>query len=231
MTHLLEDQALTPEILKTYPGFEPASDDVLADVLQAGIRLSIPAARVMCSQGEKCQGFPLVLRGRARVHTVGENGRDITLYRLLPGDTCMLAISCVLSGRLSPAYTVAETDGEVMLVPGEIFSHWFVQKAFWREFVFARLADCLVDVIQVTNDAIFRRLDTRIASYLLNAPGKFGTTLKTTHQDIASEVGSSREVVSRMLKVFEKDGLLTLGRGSIHLQDREGLVSRAQSID
>ena len=123
MPTLIEPYELTTKTLRTFPGFATASEEILGNVLAAGKRMLVPARRVMCAQGEECRGFPLVLRGRARVHTVGENGRDITLYRLLPGDTCMLAISCVLSGRLSPAYTVSETSGEVMIIPGPMFAN------------------------------------------------------------------------------------------------------------
>ncbi len=225
----IEPYVLTSEVLQTFPGFAAASEEILENILAAGKRMMVPARRVMCAQGEQCRGFPLVLRGRARVHTVGENGRDITLYRLLPGETCMLAISCVLSGRLSPAYTVSETAGEVMIIPGPIFCEWFTQDPFWREFVFTQMADCLVDVITVTNNAVFRPLDARISRYLLVAPNRTHAELRVTHQDIAAEIGSSREVVSRTLKALEKEGLLSLGRGLIRLEDRDGLAMRAQT--
>lgn len=229
MAFLVGKKKLSTDTLRTYPGFEMATDEVLADMIRVGRHKKLLAHQIMCSQGEKCQGFPLVLSGRVRVHAVGQNGREITLYRLRPGDSCILAISLILSHRLSPAYVEAETDAEVMQIPVEIFRTWFDKVPFWRMFVFGQLSDRLVDVIDMTNDTVFRRLDARIASYLLDAPSRVGATLRTTHQDIASEVGSSREVVSRMLKVFENDGLLRLGRGLIHLLDQEAVAARARA--
>ncbi len=185
----------------------------------------------MCSQGEQCQALPLVLSGNARVFTEGENGREITLYRVFPGETCVLAISCILSGRPSPAFTMAETDGEVLALPGEVFRGWFERSQFWRTYVFAQLAERLVDVIAITNEAVFRRLDCRIASYLLEAPADPRSGIRVTHQDLAAELGSSREVVSRILKSFEHAGLVRLGRGRIRLADRQGLSAKARPFE
>ncbi|MEM7351961.1 MAG: Crp/Fnr family transcriptional regulator, partial [Acidobacteriota bacterium] len=158
MTHRVPQAELSPEVLRTFPLLATASDEVLENLHQAGMQVEVPAQRLMYVPGEPCMGFPLVLSGRARVYTVGENGREITLYRLCAGETCVLAVACILSRRMLPAYIVAETSGAVLLVPPETFRGWFEQVPFWRTFVFSLLAERLANVIAITNDALFGRL-------------------------------------------------------------------------
>ena len=213
------------ETLKTFPAFATASDGILSDLANQGIHKKLPSGLMTSLQGTQSHHFPIVLRGSARVFTMGENGREITLYRLKPGEGCVLAAASILSELPLPAFAIIEDAGDFLMVPAEIFQKWFDDVGFWRKFVFSLIAHNLANVIAVTNATTFRRLDARVASHLLEAPNG---EARTTHQAIALELGSSREVISRVLKSFEIEGLVGLGRGSVRLLDRDGLVDKSE---
>lgn len=164
--------------------------------------------------------FGFVVSGSARVFKLGETGREITLYRVDPGEACVLSASCIMNRGAYPAYAVAERDMEVLLIPADVFSGWVAQHAFWRDYVFALVARHITAVMSVVEEVAFRRVDHRIADYLAKAPG---TVVNATHQEIAAELGTSREVVSRILKDLERRGLIALARGQVSILDRDRL--------
>ncbi len=219
---------LHPETLRQFPAFAAASDEILSQLIREGVRRKLPADLLICSPGAICDTVTFVLEGRARIFSMGENGREITLYRLEAGNTCVLAASSILSGLPLPAFSVTETAGEVLQVTASVFRTWFEREEFWRGFVFSLLASRLAGVIAITNAKAFRRLDARIADYLLDEAKKSRQEVKTTHHNIAADLGSSREVVSRVLKSFEVEGLVGLRRGAIRLVDNAGLSAKAQ---
>jgi CRP/FNR family transcriptional regulator len=164
--------------------------------------------------------FGFVVTGSARVFKLSETGREITLYRVEPGEACVLSASCIMNRGAYPAYAVAETPMEVLLIPADVFSGWVAQHAFWRDYVFALVARHITSVMSVVEEVAFRRVDHRIAEYLMKAPGD---EVNATHQEIAAELGTSREVVSRILKDLERRGLIGLSRGRVSLLDRARL--------
>jgi len=213
------------ETLQSFPAFAAASDSVLAELMEKGVHRKLPEGLMTSLQGTQCHYFPIVLRGSARVFTMGENGREITLYRLKAGEGCVLAAASILSDLPLPAFAITENEGEFLMVPAQTFHGWFDELDFWRKFVFSLIAHNLAHVIAVTNATAFRRLDARVASHLLETQD---VEARTTHQAIALELGSSREVISRVLKSFEVEGLVELHRGSVRLLDRGGLVDKAE---
>lgn len=213
------------ELLNGFQAFADAGSDFIREVVANSTHHNVPRGMMTSLQGAQCTHFPIVLEGTARVFTVGENGSEITLYRLEPGDGCVLAAASILSALPLPAFAIAETDGEVLMIPAANFIAWFDGRDFWRRFVFSLIAHNLANVIAVTNATAFQRLDARVANLLLTSDGD---PVRTTHQAIALELGSSREVVSRVLKSFEIEELVDLGRGAIRIVDREGLVAKAK---
>ncbi len=220
-------EAPTVDTLRSFPTFAEASEGTLENLLRSAIHRSLPAGIIMCRPGETCPVLPVVLHGGARVFAIGENGREITLYRLLQGNACVLAAASILSRQPAAAFSQTEAAGDVLLVPADLLRTWVDEDPFWRAFVFRLISDRLASILEVTNQAAFGRLDHRIASHLLDQINGSDAPIRTTHQAIAAEIGSSREVVSRLLKSFEAEGLLQLGRGSIRLMDRSGLVAKA----
>lgn len=213
--------------LRSFRDFAEMPDEAGTELARRARVLPVNAQEMLATQGSPCTVFPLVLAGRARIFVMDDEGREITLYRLSPGDGCVLAAACSVSDMPLPGFSICEVTGEGLFIPSATLRSWIDRHSFWREYVFSLVAKQLGQVVAVTNDLAFRRLDTRIASFLLQGAERSGGVVRATHQEVALEVGSRREVVSRILKGFEQDGLLTLERGAIRVEDRRGLAARA----
>lgn len=185
----------------------------------ASQEVSLEAGQHLAWEGQECTGLGLVLAGQARVYKLGESGREITLYRVEPGESCILTASCLLSGQPFPAFAQVEQPLRGRWLPAEPFRQRMHQSQDWRSFVFQLLSRRLASVISVVEEVAFRRVDHRLAEFLLQHPQ--GCPL--THQQIAQELGSSREVISRLLKDFERHGWVSLGRGHLSLLDAAAL--------
>ncbi len=181
----------------------------------------------VCLEGHECTHLALVVEGSARVYKLGENGREITLYRVGAGESCILTASCILSSRPFPAFAVAETPVSAFVIPAAKVREWLAEWSSWREYLFGLVAQRLSDVISVIEEVVFRRMDQRIADHLLKRLSTDGETVAATHQEIASDLGTSREVVSRILKDFESDRLIHITRGSLQINDLAGIRRRA----
>ena len=186
----------------------------------------IPAGAPIAWQGDACDQLAIVLAGTVRVYKVGESGREITLYRIEETESCVLTASCILSRTQFPALAVAETDVEAVLIPAYVLRDWVARYEPWRDYVFDMMSQRLADVIATVEEVAFRRMDARIAEFLAGL-GENGATIPITHQEIASELGTAREVVSRILKDLERGGLIALSRGAVTLLDVDGLDARA----
>lgn len=179
-------------------------------------------------EGQTCEVLGFVLLGQARVYKLGECGREITLFRVTDGGSCVLAASCILNGVPYPAYAVAETDLEAFVIPGQVFTCWVETYPFWRDFVFKMMFERMGSVISLVEDVAFRRMDTRVAEYLVRASND-SKCVQTTHQKIATDLGTSREVVSRVLKHFEHRGWIGLARNMIEVKSLDDLSMPYQS--
>jgi CRP/FNR family transcriptional regulator len=188
--------------------------------------LRIPAHATIFSAGDACGAFAVLASGTVRVFTIGETGREITLYRFMRGESCILTASCILSTQEFPAIAIAEEPAEAFSVGSAIFQHWIDTYAPWRTYVFQLLAQRLSSVMAVIDEVAFRRMDVRIAEFLLRQSSATNRVLLLTHQQIAAELGTSREVVSRILADFAAAELVQLGRGSITVHNRDGLAQR-----
>ncbi len=190
-------------------------------------RAAAPPKTFICMEGDRCRQLPLVLSGSARVYKSGEQGREITLYRLETGESCILTASCLLTEHPFPAFAVTESDVTAAFIPATAFRRWLDEHEVWRQYVFDLLWQRLADVITLVESVAFRRMDVRIAAHLLESAGG-ETEIRTTHEAIADELGTAREVVSRNLKEFEREGLLKLSRGTIHLTNLKKLRKKAR---
>lgn len=161
-----------------------------------------------------------------RVYKVGENGRELTLYRLEASESCVLTASCILSNSHFPALAVTETAVRAALIPAPILRRWTEQYGIWREYVFGLMAQRLATVITTVEEIAFRRVDVRIANFLVQHSSN---TLAITHQEIAAELGTAREVVSRILKDYEREQLVALSRGTITILNRPALHAKTIS--
>ena len=190
----------------------------LAQRLAACPPVTVAAGTVLFDVHSPCQGFPLITAGSIRVVKPAANGRELPLYRVGPGESCIISTSCLLGHADYNARGIAETESTLVLLPRDLFDQVLGQPAF-RAFVFALFAERVADLMQLVEEVAFRKLDQRLAGLLL---GK-GKTLHATHQQLADELGSVREMVSRLLKNFAEQGLVRLSREHVEILDPAGL--------
>jgi len=184
--------------------------------------VSVPQGQFICLEGDQCQALPFVIEGSARIYKSSDSGREITLYRLGSGSSCILTASCILSTQPFPAFAVTETPVTAFMIPAAVFREWLARYAVWRDFTFTLLADRLAHVMTLVEEVAFERMDVRLGTYVLEATHS-DSVWATTHEAIAVELGSSREVISRLLKGWEHRGFVLLGRGIIRVQDADAL--------
>ena len=209
-----DNRELRERVFGLFPFLEQAGQEVQAELFIHGNLAKLPADQLICLEADKCSCIPLVLKGNARVYKLSETGREITLYRVEPGESCIMTASCILSDVPFPAFAATESEVEAVIIPPDILHRWVNQYEAWRRFLCSMLASRLGEVIAVVEEVAFKRVDVRAAEYLLQAADKNGAILKT-HQAIATDIGTSREVLSRILKDFEHKGLVGLSRGKI----------------
>jgi CRP/FNR family transcriptional regulator len=180
--------------------------------------LTVAAGTVLFDEYQSCQGFPFVIDGAIRVTKPAANGRELPLYRVLPGESCIISSSCLLGHVDYNARGIATSDTTLALLPRQLFDELLTQPVF-RDFVFHLFSERLADLMQLVEEVAFRKLDQRLASLLLGR----GRIVRATHQQLADELGSVREMVSRLLKGFAEQGLVQLSREQIEILDASGL--------
>ena len=207
--------------LQTYLDHPPA--DLQEEFHGKSTVRSVGAGEIFASEGDVLEHFPLVLDGLVRVFKVGETGREITLYRILPGEGCILSASCLLANTPFPALAETEENTRIILVPKWTFQDWIERYPAWRKYIFGLFSRRLSAILATVEEVAFRRMDSRIGAFFLMQMETSGPELHLTHADIAHELGTAREVVSRILKDFERMELVSLSRATIRLKDPERL--------
>ncbi len=205
-----------------FPFLDRASDDFRREFLDSLFLTHLDNGAEVCVEGRICTHLPLVVDGVARIYKSGDSGKEITLYRIRPGESCVLTASCILSNAPFPATAEVERPLTAALVPARFVRNWIGRDEAWREYIFGLVAERLAAIIQVVEEVVFQRLDQRVACHLLRGADADGL-IHATHQEIADELGTSREVVSRLLKSFEQRGCIELSRGRVELLERQAL--------
>lgn len=218
------DRTQVQRISLALPLLQQANDQMIREFQQAAFLTRIPKGRDVFIEGSQVDAIALLISGVVRVYKIGETGREITLYRFGNGQSCILTANAILSQQTFPAIATVEKDAEAVMIPAGTFRDWVVRYDPWREFVFDLLSQRLSSVMAIVEEIAFRRMDARVAALLL-ARAQLQNPLRITHQEIASELGSSREVISRLLEDFSERGLIHSRRGEIEILDQEGLVS------
>lgn len=179
--------------------------------------------------GDACLGMLYVIRGSIRVYLLSEEGREITLFRLEEGDSCVLSASCVISQITFDTQMVVEKDCDLLIVGSGAFSALAKQNVYVRCFMYELLTERFSSVMWTMQQILFFGFDKRLAAFLLSEYERTGSKrLGITHEQIAQQINSAREVVARMLKRFSSDKLLEMKRGEILLQDIAGLRNLIQ---
>ena len=220
-----EQHTAADELFARYPALRtlPAAD--LAAVLRPQARLQVPAGGELFAENSPCLGFPLLLEGTIKVVKSAPNGREMLLYRVEPGGSCIITSSCLLGSSPYSARGIAETPVTLRMLPTPLFERVLGECQPFRAFVFQLFAGRIAALMQRIEEIAFQRLDQRLARLLLGR----GTPIHSTHQALAEELGSVREIVSRLLKSFADQGLVALGREQITLLDRQRLQALADA--
>ncbi len=196
------------------------------DSLESAAIKKLRPGDMVFAPGNDVPVIPLVLSGLVRVFTPADSGHEITLYEIQPGETCVLAASSALAGSSYPAMAVAETETEAWLLPADAFIKLFTLNERFRAFVFDALNSRLSSVMGLVHDVAFKKMDERLTGYILRRTTE-DSRLNETQESIAAQLGTAREVVSRILNDFERQGLVRTGRGYVEVIDRPGLLSAA----
>lgn len=211
-------------VLERLPFWKLLTDSEKELVRQnAVIRLYKKDTRVYSSERE-CLGMLFVMQGEMRTYLLSEEGREVTLFRIYPNDLCVLSASCVISQISFDTQMSAQKDTEALIIPPNIVLFLKEKNLSVRCFLYELATKRFSDVMWAMQQILFKRLDQRLALFLLQESQRLGTdTIHMTHEQIAQQISSAREAVARMLKQFSEDGLVELKRGAIRLLDQKGL--------
>ncbi len=187
-------------------------------------KISAPIGTVICNIGDQCENLIILQKGRVRVYCLGEDGRAITLYHVSAGESCILTASCILNTQAFPAIAEIERDAEGLAVPTTLVVQWLKTEPLWQQYIFSLLSQRMSDLIRLVDTLAFHHLNVRLAAWLLEK-SSHQQKIYITHQVVAEELASSREAISRLLKEFEREGFVKLGRGVIGVLDKDCLRS------
>lgn len=211
--------SLKPRLLEHYPMLGTLPTTELDTLLENAMVMAIPNGTVIFDENQPCQGFPLLISGSIRVLKASPNGRELQLYRVSPGESCILTSSCLLGHTRYHARGIAESALEMVLLPAPSFHTLLGKHEAFRDYVFHLFSDRLTDLMQLVSAVAFQKLDQRLAALLIAKP----SPLHITHQALADELGSAREMVSRLLKGFAEQGWVKLAREQIEVTDKAAL--------
>jgi CRP/FNR family transcriptional regulator len=215
--------------VEQFPGLsrlEPAVRDVLT---AKSTVVTVREGSVIFGPGKSPENLLLLLEGRVRVQQVSEAGREIVLYRVEAGQSCVLTTACLLAHEGYSAEGIAETDVRAVAIPRTVFDDLIAQSVTFRTFIFTAYSKRITDLFQIIEDIAFQRVDIRLAQKLLDLERGTGQ-IKATHQQLAAELGTAREVISRQLGEFQRRGWIRQSRGSVELVDTVGL-ERLAALD
>ena len=205
---MIDPTALYPALTAVTPPWDSAATGPV----------QVPAGTVLFDERAPCQGFPLVLEGEVKVSRRSGDGRVLELYRVVPGELCLVSSACLFRSQPLSAQGLTTKPSTLLLIPPPVFHQWLETPAFRNE-VLGLFAERMADLTVLIDAVAFRKLDQRLAAALLG----HGSEVLTTHQTLADELGTVREIVTRLLRRFEREGWVELGRERIRIVDSAAL--------
>lgn len=212
--------------LESFPALlqlEPTAREIL---LKSARMVEAPVGTIGYREGGACGAYVMRLAGQSRVYKMSSSGREILLYRVHAGETCVITTTCLLGNSNYPASTIVEEPIRDVIIPSAAFNQLMIDSKVFRTFVMTNYGALISDLIVLLDEVAFHSLDARLAKLLLDANSE---TISRTHQLMADELGTAREVVSRQLKRFEQKGWVMLGRGHVEIANRHALEKLALS--
>lgn len=218
----------TADWIETFEGLNQLPEDLKRELVEGSKIVEMPAGAQVFAPGQSADNLLLLLHGTVRVQQKSETGREVFLYRVHAGDSCVLTTACMLAFEDYAADGIAETDIRAVAIPRRTFDDLVARSAIFRSFVFKAYSRRMTDLFTLIDDIVFQRMDVRLAARLLDLSDDTGT-VHATHQVLANELGTAREVISRTLAEFQRRGWVELARGEVRLTGRAGLERLARS--
>jgi CRP/FNR family transcriptional regulator, anaerobic regulatory protein len=213
---LSERPAIEAELRRLFPDlYEP---EIRQALLDEGTLLELKEGDRLMDLGQYIKQLPLVLKGSLKVLREDEEGRELLLYHVIPGQSCAMAITCCMGDARSTVRVIADEDTTALVVPTRLLDEWSTRFRSWKAFVMHQYQQRFDDLLNVVDSIAFRKLDDRLWKALKDRADRSGGALvKASHQELADELHSSREVISRLLKQMEREGLVRMGRQQVEL--------------
>lgn len=211
-----------------FAGLAMLPADIRADLIAGSSVVALPAGTPVFAPGQSASDMLLLLQGTVRVQQTSDTGREVFLYRVHAGESCVLTTACMLAFEDYSAEGIAETDVQAVAIPRATFDDLVGRSPVFRQFVFAAFSQRITDLFALIDNIVFQRMDVRLASRLLELAGQ-DQVVRATHAALGSELGTAREVVSRTLSEFQRRGWIGQARGEVHLIDRAGLERLVRS--
>ena len=214
--------------IERFRGLAQLPSDIRADLVRGSQVLSVAAGTQVFQPGQSADNLLLLIDGTVRVQQRSETGREIFLYRVHAGESCVLTTACMLAFEDYSVDGIAETDVTAAAIPRKTFDDLLARSPMFREFVFAAYSRRITDLFALIDDIVFQRMDVRLAERLLELAGQTDT-VHATHAVLATELGTAREVISRTLSEFHRRGWVDQTRGAVRITDRPSLARFARS--
>ena len=211
-----------------FPGLRRLPGDMLASLAGQSSIIDLPAGSRIYGPGQSPEAYLLLLEGTLRVQQVSENGREIVLYRVTDGESCALTTACLMGYEDYLAEAIAETDVKAVAIARAAFDDLIARSPEFRRFVFTAFSTRVTNLFRIIDEVAFSRMDIRLAAKLVEL-SHGGETVTATQQQLAAELGSAREVISRMVSEFQRRGWVSPSRGNIAITDRPALERLASS--
>ncbi len=219
---------MTETWIDKFQGLSQLPGDIRVELETGSQIVSVPAGTQVFAPGQSADNLLLLLDGTVRVQQRSDTGREVFLYRVHAGESCVLTTACMLAFEDYSADGIAETDVKAVAIPRQTFDGLVAKSSVFREFVFAAYSRRITDLFTLVDDIVFRRMDVRLASRLLELADE-EDVVHATHAVLASELGTAREVISRTLSEFHRRGWVEQSRGAVHLIGRGGLERLVRS--
>jgi CRP/FNR family transcriptional regulator len=217
------------EFSQHFPFIQQTSSDFVDTFFEQAQLVELPAGSTILEEGQSCANLVLVTNGIGRVYKLSPSGREVTLYRIHAGESCVLTASCIMNQDSFPAMAEVEQSIRGLMVSPRNVREWFCRDPEWQRFIFCLLSHRLASIIQVVEEVAFKRIDVRLAEQFVRGMQQSGDQMiKKTHAELAADVGSSREVVSRILRDFSQRDLISSGRGFIEILDKPSIEALAR---
>lgn len=221
----MESDLLRRSLLERFPALAQLAQERIERLISASPLVNAPEGTILFDARQPCRGFPLLLEGAVGVWKIAPSGREILLYRVEPGEGCVLSGGCLLGESDYTATGIAERDVVLLSLPAAEFHALLLEHEPFRRFVFGLYNARLAEVMELVEEVAFRRLDARLARLLIRRAPVF----EGTHQQLAEELGSVREIVTRLLRSFETRGWVRLERSRITVLDPKSLAALARN--